>query len=99
MFGGLDASHGCALLVTGVGAALLGSCFAMCYRRASATTVIIAGNVNRVVCAIAGGAIFPGKSLTVEQALGMAVCLSGATSYSLVGARQRDGREKRAKGS
>lgn len=84
----LDRRSAAALAVTGMGAALLSSCFAQCYKRASATTVTIAGNVNRAVAVLLSVLLF-GTRPSPRQLAGLAVCLGGAFAYSLAGARQK----------
>ncbi len=91
LVGSLDAPTAAALLVTGVGAGALGSCFAQCYKRASATAVTIAGNVNKACSVLVSVAVF-GTEISATQLVGLVCCLGGAFGYSFVGARARDGR-------
>ena len=83
---GLDAGSACALLVTGAGAALLSSCFAQCYKKASATTVTIASNVNKALAVLLSTLVFRTRP-TPTQLAGLAVCLGGAFAFSLAGTR------------
>ena len=82
----LDLRNSLALVVTGVGAALLGRCYAQCYQIASATAVTIAGNVNKAVSVLASVAIL-GDALSPTQLIGMLACLGGAMGYSLLRAQ------------
>ena len=84
----LDSTSAGALLITGVGAALLGRCYAQCYKLASATAVTIAGNVNKAV-AVLTSALLLGHRITPVQLVGLGACLGGGFAYSLL--RQRQG--------
>ena len=84
----LDASHTAALLLTGACAALLGRCYAQCYKMASATAVTIAGNVNKAVSVLAS-VVFFGASISRVQLFGLTLCLGGAMAYSLTATKQR----------
>ena len=81
----LDPPTAAALLVTGVLAALLGSMYAACYRRASATAVTFMGNVNKAA-SIAGGAIVFGGALSAAQCIGLLATLGGAFAFAWLGA-------------
>ena len=60
----------------------------MCYKRASATTVTIAGNVNKAVAILLSVAIFDARMSAVQLA-GLATCLGGALAFSLLGQRSQ----------
>jgi len=85
----LDEHTVVALLVTGVGAAFLGNCYAECYRLASATAVTVAGNVNKALSVFVGVVAF-GSTITRMQVAGMCVCLAGAFGYSILGVLEKD---------
>ena len=89
----LDAPTAAALAGTGGLAALLGSAYALCYQRASATTVTFAGNVNKVVAIVASSFIF-GSRVTRLQVVGMAGSLGGAFAYAWFAPRRGDADEK-----
>jgi hypothetical protein len=63
----LDVPTALALAGTGALAALLGSAYALCYQRASATTVTCAGNANKVVAIVTSSFIF-GSRVSYLQA-------------------------------
>lgn len=77
------------LVSTGAIAGLLGHCYAQCYKRASATTVTLAGNCNKAISVLASVVAF-GLEISKVQVLGLCVCLGGALGYSLIGARAKD---------
>ena len=84
-----------ALAVTGVGAALLGLCYAQCYKLASATAVTIAGNCNKALSVFASKLLIPNTpSLDVAQLVGLLACLGGGTAYSLARAPAPPGEGK-----
>jgi drug/metabolite transporter (DMT)-like permease len=85
----LDHGKTTALLLTGVGAALLGSCFAQCYKIASATTVTILGNTNKIVSVLVSIAIF-GNEVNRLQCIGLTASLGGAMAYSVLGAKAKE---------
>ena len=85
----LDANTSIILAATGAVAGLLGSCYAQCYKRASATAVTLAGNCNKALSVLASVLCF-GFELSAVQIAGLCICLGGALGYSLVGARARD---------
>jgi drug/metabolite transporter (DMT)-like permease len=85
----LDVRTATALCVTGAVAGLLGNCYAQVYKRASATSVSIAGNCNKALSVLASAALF-GSRLSRGQAIGLCVCLGGAFGYSLEGAKRKD---------
>ena len=86
----LDVQTATALCITGAIAGLLGNCYAQVYKRASATSVSIAGNCNKALSVFAAAALF-GSRLSLRQALGLCVCLGGTFGYSLEGAKRKDG--------
>ena len=85
----LDWQSVAALLVTGVGAGILGNAYAQCYKRASATAVTVAGNVNKALSVVVSFFVF-GTEVSQKQAAGILCCLGGAFGYSLLGAWRRD---------
>ena len=85
----LDVRTAAALGLTGALAGLLGNCYAQVYKRASATSVSIAGNCNKAISVFAAALLF-GSRLSLWQACSLCVCLGGAFGYSLEGARRKD---------
>ena len=85
----LDAHTSIILAATGAVAGLLGSCYAQCYKRASATAVTVAGNVNKALSVVVSFFVF-GTEVSQKQAAGILCCLGGAFGYSLLGAWRRD---------
>jgi len=71
-----------ALVITGALASLLGFCYTQCYRAASATTVAVAGNVNKLLSIVVGFLLFDDK-LSFVKFIGIFVCLVGGFLYSI----------------
>ena len=85
----LDTSTKATLLLTGATAGLLGTCYAECYKRASASAVTLATNGNKALCVLVSVAVF-GLSLSVVQFCGLVLTFGAALGYSLVGARAKE---------
>ena len=85
----LDTSTKAILLLTGATAGLLGTCYAECYKRASASAVTLATNGNKALCVLVSVAVF-GLSLSVVQFCGLVLTFGAALGYSLVGARAKE---------
>jgi uncharacterized membrane protein len=84
----LNARSASALVLTGALAALLGQCYARCYKCASATAVTFAGNVNKIATIVLSVVFFGASRTTPIQGLGMFVCLLGAFAFSLLRVRE-----------
>lgn len=89
---GLEWRTAVALVLTGALAAALGRAYATCYKVASATSVTVAGNVNKMLAILLSVVLF-GARTTLKQAAGMALCLGAATAFSIAGLRARDTRK------
>ena len=76
------------LSLTGAIASLLGFCYTQAYRAASATTVAVAGNVNKLLSILVGSFLFA-ETLSLAKVCGIGVCLSGAFLYSQVEVRNK----------
>ena len=97
LLGSLDAKTAATLVATGAIAGLLGNCYAQCYKRASATAVTLAGNVNKALSVLTSVVCF-GSNISRVQAGGLCVCLGGAMGYSLIGARAHDQKKSKKGG-
>ena len=84
----LDRPTALALLLTGACAGALGSCFAQCYKIASATAVTMMGNTNKTLSVLVSFAIF-GADLSAMQLAGLTICLGATAAYSIIGARRK----------
>lgn len=80
-----------ALVLTGACAGALGSCYAQCYKIATATAVTMMGNTNKALSVLMSFAVF-GADLSAVQLSGLVTCLGATGAYSLISARQRDER-------
>lgn len=77
----------------------MGFAYTSAYQCASATSVTIASNANKVI-SVALSALLFGRSISRTQLVGMAIALSAATAYSVLGEQEKrraqDAHNKRA---
>ena len=79
-----DLSTGSMILFIGLGFAgtLIAMSYSNLYKTVTATAVVIASNINKVVSILLAYFCF-GKPLTASQIIGLAICIGGGIYYSI----------------
>merc|ERR1711964_568106 len=72
------------IVLSGFGCFALSICYMSLYKFASATSITVAANFNKVVTIIAAQGVF-GGSLGLLQSVGLAICVAASAAYSMVG--------------